>query len=71
MNVRKVGAVKHGRNTEKRSASEHGSVASGSIDGSLSPEWYRNRQASPFTIHDDQPDRHRRVAAVKDRLAEP
>src|SRR5919112_2923789 len=48
MNVRKVGAVKHGRNTLKRSASEHGSVALGSIDGSLSPEWYRNRRCFPL-----------------------
>ena len=34
--VWKVGAVKHGRNTASRPASEHGAVGPGGIDGSLS-----------------------------------
>ena len=48
MNVRRDGAVKQGRNTASRSASVHGTVTPGSIDGSLSPEWYRHRRCFPL-----------------------
>ena len=43
-----VGAVKHGRNTARRSASERGTVAPGSIDGSLSRGWCEHRRCFPL-----------------------
>jgi hypothetical protein len=43
-----VGAVKHGRNTARRPASEHGAVGPGGIDGSLSRGWWRNRRCFPL-----------------------
>src|SRR3954466_6997934 len=49
MNVRRVEAVKEGRNTASRSASERGTVAPGSIDGSLSRGWCRHRRC--FLLH--------------------
>src|SRR6185503_3789547 len=48
MKVWNVGAVKHGRNTARRPASEDGTVVPGSIDGSLSRGWYRNRRCFPL-----------------------
>jgi hypothetical protein len=45
--VGNVGAVKHGRNTARRPASDHGTVAPGSIDGPLSRGWYRSGRCCP------------------------
>jgi hypothetical protein len=56
------GAVKQGRNTATRSVNEHGTVAPGSIDGSLSRGWCRRRRCSPLTLQDHGPCHHRRVA---------
>jgi hypothetical protein len=62
-NVRKVGLVKHDRNTANRSASDAGTVSSGSIDGSLSRGWYRNRRCFPHDIPRSTTTDSRRVVS--------
>src|SRR5919107_2060940 len=70
-NVWNVGAVKHGRNTARRPASEHGTVAPGSIDRSLSRGGEGAADALLFTLQDPLTTRHRRVPRPTDRRPAP
>jgi len=56
--------VKHGRNTARRSASERGTVAPGSFDGSLSRGWYRHRRCFPPHLPRSVTRHPRRVATT-------
>jgi hypothetical protein len=46
------GKAKHGRNSARRAASEHGAVGPGSIDGSLSQGDISTVDAFLFTLQD-------------------